>query len=220
MTIERLWVEIDDTFKFRPTIVTLRRLITDSAHRTVGHPVREYLDAQQWDGTPRLDTWLSTYGGAKPCAYVDAVGALVLIAAVRRVRTPGVKFDELLVLESPQGTQKSTALRALCPRDDLFSDDLPLGVDSKHVIERTCGKWIIEASEMHGHRGRETEQLKAFLSRQVDGPVRLAYGRESTTVPRQFVLVGTTNTRTGYLKDTTGSRRIDSAACRPLDCGR
>ena len=48
------------------------------------------------------------------------------------------------------------------------------------LIERTAGKWIIEAAELHGNRGRETETLKAFLSRQVDGPVRLAYGRLST----------------------------------------
>lgn len=219
VTIERLWVAIDDTFKFRPNIATLRRIITDSAHRAVCHPVREYLNANRWDGTPRLDRWLSTYGGAGSSPYVDAVGALVLIAAVRRVRQPGVKFDELLVLESPQGMQKSTALRVLCPCDDWFSDDLPLGVDSKHVIERTCGKWIIEASEMHGHRGRETEQLKAFLSRQTDGPVRLAYGRESTTVPRQFVLVGTTNTRVGYLKDATGSRRIWPVRVTKFDIG-
>ena len=63
---------------------------------------------------------------------------------------------------------KSTALRALCPQDDWFSDDLPLGVDSKLVIERTVGKWIIEAQEMHGNRGKEAEQLKAFLARQTD----------------------------------------------------
>jgi predicted P-loop ATPase len=107
-----------------------------------------------------------------------------------------------------QGTEKSSALRTLCPNDEWFSDDLPLGVDSKLVIERTGGKWIIEASEMHGHRGREAEQLKAFLSRQVDGPVRLAYAQLPTSVPRQFVIVGTTNTRTGYLKDHTGSRRF------------
>ena len=77
--------------------------------------------------------------------------------------------------ESSQGMLKSTALRVLCPVDDWFSDDLPLGVDSKQVIERTVGKWIIEAAEMHGNRGREAEALKGFLSRQVDGPVRLAY---------------------------------------------
>jgi predicted P-loop ATPase len=112
------------------------------------------------------------------------VSALPLIAAVRRVRQPGCKFDELLILESEQGALKSGALRALCPDESYFSDDLPLGVDSKLTIERTMGKWIIEASELYGCRGREVEQLKAFLSRQADGPVRLAYARLPVVVPR------------------------------------
>jgi predicted P-loop ATPase len=81
-------------------------------------------------------------------------------------------------------------------------------MDSKQVIERTTGKWIIEASELHGNRGREAEQLKAFLSRQIDGPVRLAYARLPISVPRQFVIIGTTNTSVGYLKDATGGRRF------------
>jgi predicted P-loop ATPase len=74
------------------------------------------------------------------------------------------------------------------------------------VIERTAGKWIIEAAEMHGNRGREAEQLKAFLSRQVD-VARLAYGRLPTSVRRQFVMIGTTNAA-AYLKDSTGARRF------------
>lgn len=206
--VERLWVRINDEYRFRPSRETLRTvLITEAdAHQT--HPVREYLAGLRWDGQPRLDDWLVTYGGATDSPYVRAVGALPLKAAVRRVRQPGAKFDELLILESAQGTLKSSALRNLCPDESWFSDDLPLGVDSKQIIERTAGKWIIEAAELHGNRGREAEALKAFLSRQVDGPVRLAYGRLPTTVPRQFILIGTTNARLGYLKDMTGARRF------------
>jgi predicted P-loop ATPase len=36
----------------------------------------------------------------------------------------------------------------------------------------------------------------------------LAYERLSTEVPRQFIIVGTTNSLTGYLKDFSGSRRF------------
>jgi hypothetical protein len=193
LTLDQIWVQIDDLFRFRPSKETLRTVIVTEALRGKVHPVRDYLDGLHWDGTPRLDEWLVTYGGADDSAYVRAVGALPLLAAVRRVRRPGTKFDELLILESGQGKDKSSALRALCPNEDWFSDDLPLGVDSKEVIERTIGKWIIEASELHGNRGREAEQLKAFLSRQVDGPVRQAYGRLPVEVRRQFVLIGTTN---------------------------
>lgn len=208
VALDRLWVTIDDEFRFRPSKELLNTLLVTEAHARPVHPVCNYLDAVRWDGQPRIDSWLAAYGGAADSEYVRAVGALTLIASVRRVRRPGCKFDELLILESRQGRLKSSALRALCPVDDWFSDDLPLGVDSKIVIERTAGRWIIEAAELHGNRGREAEALKAFLSRQVDGPVRLAYGRLPTTVPRQFILIGTTNSRLAYLKDMTGSRRF------------
>ena len=215
--IDRLWVAIADAFEFQPAKATLRTVILADAHHHTWHPVRQYLDALRWDGTPRLDHWLRTYGGADDSPYVQAVGALPLVAAVRRVRHPGCKFDELLILESAQGTLKSSALRALCPCDAWFSDDLPLGVDSKLVIERTAGKWIIEAAELHGNRGREAEALKSFLSRQIDGPVRLAYGRLPVTMPRQFVLIGTTNSQLAYLKDGTGARRFWPVRVRQFD---
>ena len=81
----------------------------------------------------------------------------------------------MLVLESEQGTDKSTAFRTLTG-EDWFSDDLPLNSDSKQVIERTAGKWIVEAAELKGMRRGETEGLKAFLSRSHDR-ARLAYDR-------------------------------------------
>jgi hypothetical protein len=215
--LDRLWVRFDDQFSWRPSRDTLRTVIVADAHEAPVHPVRRYLDGLTWDGMKRLDSWLIAYGGATDSPYVRAVGALPLIAAVRRVRQPGAKFDELLILESPQGTFKSSALRALCPDEGWFSDDLPLGVDSKLVIERTAGRWIIEAAELHGNSGREVEALKAFLSRQCDGPVRLAYGRLPVTVPRQFVQIGTTNASASYLKDGTGARRFWPVAIAGFD---
>src|SRR5207247_633138 len=108
--VDRLWVRIDDSCHFRPSKETLRTVLVTSAERSPVHPVRRYLDQLAWDGTSRLDAWLTTYAGAPSTPYVSAVGALPLIAAVRRVRHPGCKFDELLVLESPQGTLKSSGL--------------------------------------------------------------------------------------------------------------
>ena len=147
------------------------------------------------------------YAGAEDNDYSRAVASITLIAAVRRVVQPGCKFDELLIFESPQGQNKSTALRSLCPHDEWFSDDLPLGVTSKEIIERTGGKWIIEAQELMNMRKAQVEHLKSFLSRQVDGPVRLAYARTPTELPRQFIIIGTTNS-TSYLRDATGNRRF------------
>jgi len=217
LVFEQLWLRITDTYGWQPNRLVLRTVLVCDARAQATHPVRAYLERLQWDGTPRLDTWLITYAEAADTSYVRAVSALPLLAAVRRIRLPGVKFDELLVLESKQGTGKSSALRKLCAVDEWFSDDVPLGVDAKLVIERTAGKWIIEAAELHGNRGRETETVKAFLSRAEDGPVRLAYGRLSVSYARQFVLIGTTNHRSSYLKDWTGGRRFWPVTIKEFD---
>ncbi len=204
--LDRLWLEIDEQFSFRPSAGFYRTVVADYARQHTFHPVVDYLVSLEWDGTPRLDTWLATYGGAVDSEYVRAVGAITLIAAVRRVRTPGVKFDEMMVLESPQGKNKSRAILTLAGFDAWFCDDLPLGVSAQKVIEQTVGKWIIEAAELSGMQRKEVETLKAFLSRQSDRS-RLAYRRVTEERPRHFVVIGTTNSDR-YLKDSTGNRRF------------
>jgi predicted P-loop ATPase len=164
------------------------------------------LSALKWDGVRRLDTWLTTYAGAKDDNYVRAVGALTLIAAVRRVRQPGCKFDEMLVLESEQGTNKSTALAVLAVHEEWFADDLPLGIEGKRVIEMLRGRWIVEAAELSGMKKVDVEHLKALLSRRTDR-ARLAWGRLPIEAPRQCIVIGSTN-KSEYLRDTTGNRRF------------
>jgi hypothetical protein len=205
--VDSLWFRIETRFGWRPERDAYRALIKVMARENPFHPVREYLKALTWDGTPRVDTWLSTYGGAADNDYTRAVGRITLLAAVRRVFYPGSKFDEMLVLEGEQGAFKSTAIAALCPNDEWFTDDLPLDVDSKEVMERTGGKWIIEAAELSGMRASQREHLKAMLSRQQDGPARMAYAEMPTTRKRQFILIGTTNDHS-YLNDPTGNRRF------------
>lgn len=213
----RIWLEIDRQFHFLPSKDLFLDIIQDEAHTHTFHPVIDYLKTLSWDGTPRLDTWLIDAAHAGDTDYVRAVSVLVLLAAVRRITHPGCKFDEMVVLESgQQGVQKSTALRALCPEEKWFSDDLPLNVGSKEIVERTLGKWIIEACELSGMRPNQVEHLKGMLSRQVDGPVRLAYGRLPVEQPRQFIVVGTTNSY-NYLSDTTGNRRFWPVRVEQLD---
>lgn len=180
--------------------------VTDYAHRRTYHPVRDYLSAQRWDGVPRLDGWLSRYGGAEDNEYVRAVASIVLIAAVRRVRQPGCKFDEVPVLEGVQGGNKSGAVRTLAVRDDWFVDSLPLGADSKVVMEQIAGGWLIEFAEMSGLNKSDVENVKSQVARQYD-KARMSYGRLTTERPRQCVFFGTTNADQ-YLRDPTGNRRF------------
>jgi hypothetical protein len=213
---DRIWLLMDQRFKLYVPKDLARTVIVDNARLNKFHPVRDYLDALKWDGVPRIATWLTTYGGVEDNEYSRAVGALFLTAAVRRVRNPGCKFDEMVVLEHQvQGTDKSSALATLAVREEWFSDDLPLNVEGKQVIESLRGRWIVEAGEMSGMKRADIEHIKALLSRQVDR-ARLAYGRIVSEVPRQCVIVGTTN-NLEYLRDTTGNRRFWPVRCQGFD---
>src|SRR5262249_7296663 len=158
----------------------------------------------------------ATLAGEEATEYTDAVGALMLIAAVRRIRQPGCKFDEMPVLESDQGKEKSTALRIMAVNDDWFSDDVPLNADGKRVIEALRGRWIVEAAELNGMRKGEVEHLKAFLSRAEDR-ARMSYDRLCTEVKRQCVIIGTTNS-SEYLRDSPGNRRFWPVKIEQFDC--
>jgi hypothetical protein len=182
--------------------------VLDVALHDQRHPVQMYLDGLLWDGAARLDNWLTTYGGAPDNAYTRAVGKLLVVSAVRRVRKPGCKADSFVILEGAQGLNKSKALRIMAG-DAWFTDTVSLGDDPKVMIEQTRGKWIVEVPELGGMARRDVDAIKAQLSRQADR-ARLAYGRSTTEVARQFILVGTNNpdVGVGYLKDTTGNRRF------------
>ena len=190
---------------FHPAVEFLQASLLDLSYINSYHPVREYLDHLYWDGVPRLDTWLSKYLGADDTELHRAFGRCQLMAAVARVRRAGCKKDEMLVLQGPQGIGKSTALRNLAS-DEWFTDTLKAGMDSKHVIELTEGRWICEMSEMDGLGYRATSAIKAMLSTQRDSS-RLAYGRLTVDRPRQFVCFGSTN-ETAFLVDDTGNRRF------------
>ena len=67
------------------------------------HPVRDYLDALEWDGVERLDDWITDYVGAPKTPYVMRVSRWFIMGMVARVMQPGIKFDCCLVLEGAQG---------------------------------------------------------------------------------------------------------------------
>lgn len=222
-TINTIWLKIDREQRFRPTFTFYEKVLTDLCYDNAFHPVRDYLGSLSWDRQPRIDYWLSTYGQAEETGdiergrtYLQAISAIVLIAAVRRAIRPPCKYDEMLVLQGEQGLNKSSALRALCPKDEWFSDDLPLNVDAKEVIERTLGKWIIEASDLVGGRKADIDHLKSMLSRQTDGPARMAYARVPVERHRQFVIIGTTNSDI-FIADPTGARRFWPVKVKKFD---
>jgi predicted P-loop ATPase len=183
------------------------------ARDRVFHPVREYLDALTWDGTPRLDAWLLRYLGAEDNAYHRAVGPRWLISAVARIYVPGCKADCALILEGPQGIRKSSALMALAA--PWFTDRLS-DLASKDAAMETRGVWIIEIAELDTMGRAEVSTVKAFMSRTQDR-FRPPYGKRLVDLPRQCVFAGSVNPEGGYLKDPTGGRRFWPVVCATID---
>lgn len=169
------------------------------------HPIRDYLDGLIWDQTPRLETWLIDYLGAPDTPLNRHIGKMMLVAAVRRVRQPGCKFDFMVVFEGSQGTGKSTAV-AILAGEDNFSDQHLLGLDDKAQMEALEGVWLFEIAELDGMSRAEISKIKAFITRTEDR-ARPAYARFKEVWKRQSILIGTTNERF-YLKDATGNRRF------------
>jgi predicted P-loop ATPase len=179
--------------------------ITRAARAKSFHPVRLYLDAlPKWDNIKRLDRLLIDRAGADESSYTCAVTAKTLIGAIARVRRPGAKMDNVLIIEGPQGLKKSTFLRVLAG-DDWFDDHLP-DLRDKDALVHLAGKWIIEVAELDALRAAENSRVKNFLTRQVDN-YRPPYSRREVCIPRSCIFVGTTN-GSEYLVDATGGRRF------------
>lgn len=171
-----------------------------------------YLEGLVWDGTPRLDRWLIDCAGAADTAAVRLLSRRMLVAAVRRARDPGCRFDQLPVLVGMQGSGKSEALRILAVMHGWHA----VNVFTPHmqgVIGATAGKWLVEMQEL---RRADSADVKAFLSRSYDEG-RMPHERAIRRVPRSFLAVGTTNSP-AFLP-ATGNRRFLPVDIRRFDLG-
>lgn len=208
-TIARMRTMVEERHEhFEPGKEKFLTAVDDAARRNAFHPVRDYLDSVQptWDGASRTGDWLIRYAGAENTPLNRAVGAIVLMAAVRRVRKPGCKFDEMLVLEGEEGTNKSNLIKKLAVLSEWFTDNLSFKDETDDLIQKTDGRWIIEYGELNDLKKAEIEDVKLMLSRQED-VARLSYGRIPAIRRRQWIAIGTTN-ESKYLKSTTGNRRF------------
>ena len=115
------------------------------------HPVRDYLNSLQWDGTERIRYALHHFLGADTDEYTYEALKLFLMGAIRRVFRPGSKFEVMLCLVGGQGAGKSTFFRLLAGRDEWFSDDLKK-LDDENVYRKLQGHCGEHGPAVCGHR--------------------------------------------------------------------
>jgi len=181
----------------------IQNAFTEVVHMNTFHPIKSFIESQEWDGIERAEKIFIDYLGADDTHYVRQVTRKMLLAAITRLYQPGCKFDQMLVLVGPQGAGKSSLLAKL--GQEWFSDSLRT-FENKEAGEHLQSAWIFEIGELSAMKKSEVEEVKAFLSKTEDR-YRVAYDRQVSEFPRKCVFFGTTNTRE-FLRDTTGNRRF------------
>ena len=198
--------------------LTIEKKIQDAvmviANENRYHPVRDFLNALQWDGTERIRYCLHRFLGADANDYTYEAMRLFLLGAISRAFRPGCKFEIMLCLVGGQGAGKSSFFRLLAVQDDWFSDDLKK-LDDENVYRKMQGHWLIEMSEMIATaNAKSIEEIKSFLSRQKE-TYKVPYETHPADRKRQCVFCGTSNTLDFLPLDRTGNRRFVPVMVHP-----
>jgi len=196
---------------YRVPLEPISNAIHGAAKLAIFHPVKDYLDALPKPTIDEANAYFtgiaSRLWGAGPDVDARESEALKrqLVAAVRRVRKPGTKVDEMLILHGPQGFGKSRFLAKVF--GEYFTDNIGGDWANKDAAQALRGVWGVEVGELTGWSRTDQNVRKSFLSRSIDH-YREAYGRDAIDYPRQCVFFGTTNDD-DFLNDPTGNRRYN-----------
>ena len=172
---------------------------------------QEFDSATMWleslpdDGGNRCETFLIDYFGAEDTPYVRAVSLYLWTALAGRVMQPGCKADMVPILVGEQGLGKSTAISALVPSVDFFTE-VSFAEKDDDLSRKMRGKLIAEIGELRGLHTKELEAIKAFITRTHEQWIP-KYREFTTLFPRRLVFVGSTNADQ-FLADATGNRRF------------
>jgi len=211
------WLQVQYSPRF--SLTTATDGVNAAAHEHAFDSLMDHVNALEWDGVPRVDTFASKYLGCagdseRPelRAYSHEVGRVFLLSAAARALIPGCQVDTVPIFEGKQGSGKSTAARTI---GGPFFAELTAQLGTTAAGEQTAGAWILEIGELSGMSKAEVTAIKGFVSAREDR-FRRAYARTVTTMPRRCVFVGTTNADS-YLRDETGARRFPAIRTGRID---
>ncbi|MBE9138409.1 hypothetical protein IQ254_14630 [Nodosilinea sp. LEGE 07088] len=185
-------------------------LIYLEAEKNTFSPIEDYLthNHDAFDGIDYVEVLKQV---AEQALHIDSSSieakfvTKTLVAAVARIFEPGIKFDQALVLYGSQGYFKTSFFEALAGEQDFTSIHLSNFDKDERMICQS--KWFIELGEVEQSIKRaQMGKLKQFLTERSD-TFRKPYDRKTITIPRSFILVGSTNKRE-FLIDETGNRRF------------
>ena len=168
------------------------------------HPIKELIEADEWDRVPRIDKFLSEILKCEDNDYHREVSRMIFYGGIHRLYQPGCKFDYMPILIGRQGCGKSSIVKWLALHDAYYGDIS--SIEGKDALENIQGVWICELSELLAMvKTKDVEAMKSFITRTTDR-FRESYGRRTKEYPRSCIFIGTTNDYQ-FLSDKTGNRR-------------
>lgn len=206
-----IWLQMDCGLKTFPELAAFKALDAYCRENARNEPV-DWMKTLVWDGIGRIDAFFSWAFGAEDSPYTRAVSSNFWIGMVARAHEPGIKNDNMVILQGRQGAYKSTAIEAIGGKWYTELSQTAGTVDFYHALQ---GKLLVEISELASFAKADGEHIKTALSRKTDR-MRIPYGRIPEDFKRGCVFMGTTNKKV-YLKDNTGNRRYWPIRCHAID---
>ena len=192
---------------FKPVSKEMVRDVVEliAEHRQFDTAIHWLTTLPDWDGTPRIDSFMSQYFGAEDNPYTRSVARYMWTAMAGRVLVPGVKADMVPVLIGGQGVGKSTAIAALVPNHKYFEE---IDIDERREdtnSRKMRGCLVAELPELKGLKTRDMDYVKSFLTRTHESWVP-KFKELKQDFARRLIFIGTSNYEE-FLDDETGNRR-------------
>ena len=176
------------------------------------HPVRDYLNALVWDGTPRIERLFIDHLKVDDTELYREAALGFMVMSVRRIFEPGCNLQFMPVFIGRQGAGKSSLAQVLGGR---WVTNSAIDISSKDGYIALQGKWIVEIAEMNSFSKKEASSVKSYISSSTDS-YRPPYGQHNVDVKRQCIFFGTTNDIL-CLADSTGNRRFWPIECKATE---
>lgn len=211
------WRTLNDEDYFRLQLTLERKSFQPIAHDLVRRAVN-YIGKQNifdsaiewinnlpvWDGISRVDTFLPTYFKTVDSLYTRGVSQYIWTALAGRVLSPGCKVDMAVILVGDEGLQKSTAIAAMVPAQDFFTE-ISFNDNDVDNARKMRGKLIAEIAELRGLHTKEREGILAFMTRTHEDWTP-KFKEFNVIFPRRLLMMGTTN-KTEIFTGEAGDRR-------------
>lgn len=182
------------------------------------NPVLDLLRQTEWDKRDRLPELF----GILHLPEGDALSKILISkwlmqsVAMAKNQLPGAYgADGVLVLNGGQGIGKTTLVKKLGMKPELYKLGQWLDTKDKDTARRCTSAWIVELGELETTLRSDLERLKAFITAERD-EYRLPYARTDQVLARRTSLIATCNTER-FLIDPTGSRRFWTVPLEKID---